>query len=90
MIIIKVHVTPNSKFSQVTRLDESNYDVRVDARATDGNANMRLVEILSNHFGIPKSGIFLIRGAKSRDKTIELIFSKGDSPGKQHTNSAGK
>ena len=89
-MIIKVHVTPNSKLPQVTRLDESSYDVRVDAKATGGKANRQLLEILSNHFGVPKSGIFLIRGAKSRDKTIELIFSKGDSPVKQQAKFAGK
>ena len=47
--------------------------VKVDEEALDGRANKRLMEILSIHFNVPKSRIRVIRGAKSRDKIVDVI-----------------
>jgi uncharacterized protein len=71
-MLISVHVTPNSKESRVTKVGEASFDVKVDEKATGGRANKRLVEILSEHFGVPRSKISIVRGAKSRDKTVEV------------------
>jgi uncharacterized protein (TIGR00251 family) len=71
-LLIDVHIVPNSKQPLVRRLGDSTYEVRVDAVPRDGKANRRLVEILSDHFRVPKSGIFIVKGAKSRDKTVEI------------------
>ena len=49
---INVLVVPNSKDSGVTKIDETNYKVRVDAPALDGKANKRLIEILSDYFKV--------------------------------------
>jgi len=69
---IRVRVTPNAREAKVDRVGEASFEVRVDARATDGRANKRLVEILSEHFKVPKSRIAVVRGAKSRDKMVEV------------------
>ncbi len=74
-LLIDVHIVPNSKQPFVKRLGDSAYEVRVDAAPRDGKANRRLVEILSDHFRVPKSGIFIVRGARSRDKTVEIGIS---------------
>lgn len=58
----------------MVEVEKGVYEVKVDERAIGGRANKRLVEILSNHFKVPKSRIFIISGAKSRDKTLELIL----------------
>jgi uncharacterized protein len=71
-MLISVHVTPNSKESRVTKVGEASFDVKVDEKATGGRANKRLVEILSEHFGVPRSKISIVRGVKSRDKTVEV------------------
>lgn len=76
-MLIKVIVTPNAKEARVTKTSETDYEVRVDERATEGKANKRLVEILSEHFNIPKSKIYIVKGTKSRDKIVEVIL---DSP----------
>jgi len=76
-MLIKVIVTPNAKEARVTKTSETDYEVRVDERATEGKANKRLVEILSEHFNIPKSKIAILKGTKSRNKIIEVIL---DSP----------
>jgi uncharacterized protein YggU (UPF0235/DUF167 family) len=47
--------------------------VKVHEKAMGGRANKRLLEILSEHFSVPKSKIFIVSGAKSRDKILEVI-----------------
>ena len=74
MILIRVHVTPNASSPRVTKIDEVTFEVRVDAKATDGRANKRLVEIMAEHFGVPKAGISIVRGAKSRDKVLQVAL----------------
>ena len=72
-MLIKVHVTPGARDSSVVKVGEAEYEVRVDEAAVEGRANKRLIEILSEHFGVKKSGIVLVRGARSRDKILELV-----------------
>jgi len=74
MMLVKVHVTPNSREVRVTKVGDASFEVKVDEKATGGRANKRLVEVLSEHFEIPKSRIFIVRGAKSRDKMVEVEF----------------
>lgn len=69
---VSVTVVPNSKKFEVVKIDEGNYKIRVDAPATGGKANKRLVEILSVYFGVNKSSISIKRGIKSRKKIINI------------------
>lgn len=71
-MLIRVRVTPNARVALVTRIDEASFEVKVDEKATGGRANKRLVEILAEHFDVPKSRISIVSGARSRDKTVEL------------------
>ena len=72
-MLIKVHVIPNAKEARVTKLSETDFDVKVDEKAEGGRANKRLVEIMSEHFKVPKSQIVIRSGTKSRDKVLEII-----------------
>ena len=66
-VLVRVRVTPNAKRAMVVRVAEASFEVKVDARA-----NKRLLEILSEHLEIPKSRISLVKGARSRDKVLEV------------------
>ena len=68
---INVRVTPNSREAIVVKVDEASYEVKVDAKAVGGAANKRLLELLSEHLGVQKSRITILRGSKSRDKVLE-------------------
>ena len=72
-VFIRVHVTANAKEVRVVKVGEADFEVKVDEKALDGRANRRLVEILSEHFGFPKSRIFIVSGSRSRDKILEVI-----------------
>jgi len=72
-MLIRVHVTPNAKQARVVKVSEDYFEVWVDEKAIAGRANKRLLEILSEHFNIPKSRITIIRGTRTRNKTIQVI-----------------
>ncbi len=67
---INVIVTPNAKSANVVKIDDLTYKVRVDAPANEGRANLRLMEILADHFDVPKSHVRIIRGSKGRNKLV--------------------
>ena len=69
---INVKVIPNSKKYQVEKISDGHFRVRVDAKAEDGRANKRLVEILSEYFKVSKSSVVISKGLKNRNKIIEI------------------
>lgn len=69
---ISVRVTPNAKKAQVEAVGENAYRVKVNAKAQDGKANVRLIEILAEHFNVPFAAISIISGATSREKAIDI------------------
>jgi uncharacterized protein (TIGR00251 family) len=70
---IRVHVTPNAREVSIVKIDGVTFEVRIDEKAMRGRANKKLLEIMSEHFEVPKSRVFIVRGAKSRDKIIEVL-----------------
>ena len=69
---IAIVIVPNSKESEVIKISENNYKIRIDVPALKNKANKRLIEILSEHFNVSKSSIFIIKGLKSRNKIIKI------------------
>ena len=69
---IKVRVTPNAKAAEVREVTPGLFSVRVNAKPVDGKANIRLIEILAEHFHVPFGAIRIISGATSREKVIEI------------------
>jgi len=72
-VLIKVHVIPNAKEVRVVKVGEADFEVKIDEKAIDGRANKRLMEILSEHLRVPKSRIFIMSGARSRDKILQVV-----------------
>ncbi len=71
-MLIRVYVTPNSREARVVKVSEDYFEVRVDERAVGGRANKRLLEILAEYFKVPKSRITILKGTKTRNKTIQV------------------
>ncbi|MFH1783929.1 MAG: DUF167 domain-containing protein [bacterium] len=69
--IINVKVIPNAKKDRVLGHGEG-LKVYLNAPPVDGKANKRLVEVLSLHFGVKKSSVSILRGAKGRNKTVKI------------------
>ena len=71
-MLLKVRVIPNSREVRVTTTADDAIEVRVDQPAVDGRANKRLLEILSDYYKTPKFNITIVRGARSRDKIVNI------------------
>ncbi|KAJ5851618.1 uncharacterized protein N7529_011003 [Penicillium soppii] len=69
---IPCYVKPNASARRIgiTAVGSDKIDVSVAAVARDGAANIAVSQIFADIFKIPKSSVGVIRGAKSRDKTL--------------------
>ncbi len=80
-MLIRVFVTPNAREASVVKVSDDYFEVRVDERAVGGRANKRLLEILAEHFKIPKSRITILKGTTKRNKFVQVILDRtADSP----------
>lgn len=68
---INIKVIPRAKKETVKNGEPLR--VYVNQPPEDGRANDAVIELLSEHFKIPKSKIKILKGEKNRDKTIELL-----------------
>lgn len=68
-IDVKVH--PRSKKSVVEKNGEV-YKIWVQAAPEKGKANREMIKLLAEHFGLAPSQIRLVRGEKSRNKSLVI------------------
>ena len=71
-MIIKVRVIPNSKRNEVVSRIGSILRVKISSPAVEGKANEELCEFLSDFFDVKRSQVFLRKGERGREKTIEV------------------
>ncbi len=71
-MIIKVRAIPNSKKTEVVSRIGSILRVKVAAPGVEDKANELLIKFLAEFFEVPKSKVYLRRGHRGREKTIEI------------------
>lgn len=70
---IFVHASPGAKIAEVVPLDEPNhFRVRINAPAKENKANIRLLEIIAEHFKVSQSMVKFVSGVSSKDKILEV------------------
>lgn len=68
-----VTVKPGSKKGPLVSVaDDGSLTLFVRERAVDGAANDGVVKLLSDHFGVPKSRVTIVRGHTSRQKLVDV------------------
>ncbi|MEV0433675.1 DUF167 domain-containing protein [Nocardia sp. NPDC050413] len=73
MPTVRATIKPNSrKGPLVETAADGTLTLYVRAPATEGKANKAAVELLADHFGVPKSTVHLTAGATSRFKRFEI------------------
>ena len=71
--IIHIAIIPRSSKNEVTGpLEDGSYKVRVTSPPIEGEANKKLIELLSEYFAVPKSTIQIVKGERGRKKTVEI------------------
>ncbi|MDR1663285.1 MAG: DUF167 domain-containing protein [Endomicrobium sp.] len=71
-MIIKARVIPNSKRNEVVSRVGSILRVKIAAPVVEGKANEELCDFLADFFDVKRSMIFLRKGERGREKTIEI------------------
>ena len=76
-MLIKVRVQPRAGKRRVERIAEGGggdgaFKVWLCSAPEGGKANNELIEVLAAHFKVKKSAVRVARGAKSRNKTVEV------------------
>lgn len=71
-ICLKVKVQPRARQQKVQKIGEGEYTVRVLSPPYEGKANKEVIAVLASHFHLPPSRVKILRGKKSREKTVIL------------------
>jgi uncharacterized protein len=69
---IWISVRPQAKAESVIKGVDGEYQVAVRPPARDNQANRAVVELLAEHFAVPKSAVRILRGGSSRKKFLEI------------------
>ncbi|MEO0079005.1 MAG: DUF167 domain-containing protein [candidate division WOR-3 bacterium] len=83
---VRVLVKPGASADEVTRLADGTLVVRVKAHAREGAANEAVLKVVARHYRVPKTGVQIVSGQRSRTKVLELPDSalwKTARPGAQ-------
>lgn len=76
---LQVRVAPNAGKTAVTGLWQSALKVSIAAQPKEGRANKVLCEYVARRFKLPKKAVSIVRGGKSRSKTLLLQGIKASS-----------
>lgn len=69
---INIKVNPRSSKNEVQKLEDGTYKVKLTAAPVDGEANKKLIELLSKEFRVGKSSVKIVRGGTGRNKVVEI------------------
>ena len=74
-MLLTIKVIPNAKQNRIEKTNEV-LKVYVKSRPIKGKANMELIKLLAEYFGVSKTDIRIVKGEKSREKVVEIIKPK--------------
>ena len=69
---IRVRIQPGASTTGPAGLHDGRLKLRVQAPPLDGRANTAVIEWFAGRFEVPRRSVTLVRGERSRDKTIEV------------------
>ncbi len=70
---IRLRLTPRSNRDALIGWDGDLLRARVTAPPLDGRANAALLKLLAGALAIPHRDVSLLRGARGRDKTVQVF-----------------
>jgi uncharacterized protein (TIGR00251 family) len=74
-----LHVQPGGAQNEISGLHGDALKVRIAARAVEGAANGALLEFLARCLGLPRREVRILRGEKSRRKTVWAAVSPDEA-----------
>lgn len=74
-IRFNIKVIPNASKCEIIGVVENALKIRLDVPPVDGKANEKCIKFIANIMQVPKSWVIIVKGEKSRTKTLLV---KGD------------
>ncbi|TAK58971.1 DUF167 domain-containing protein [Patescibacteria group bacterium] len=74
-LIVRVRVTSDTKKNAVNEGKKGVLEVSVKDPAKNNRANVRVCELLAEHFGVPRKNVIITKGSESRSKMI-LVYKR--------------
>ena len=71
-VIISLHVLPNAPKSQIVGEHNGSLKIKIKAPPVDGKTNEAIVKFFSDVLGISKSKIEILKGDKSKEKSLQV------------------
>jgi uncharacterized protein len=72
MLSVEVRVTPRASLDEIVGMRDGVLAVRVTAPPVDDAANRAVLKLISKRAGVPRSRMRIARGARGRNKRIEI------------------
>ena len=70
--ILKVYLQPKSSKNEIVGSFRDGIKIKVTASPVEGKANEALIRFLAKEFGISISRIEILKGHRSREKTVRI------------------
>lgn len=70
--IVELSIQPKASNNAIVGVHQGTLKVRITAPPVEGAANKACIQLLSKTFGVPKTGTTIVKGGKSRRKTVLL------------------
>lgn len=71
-LILEIRLQPRASENALLGISNARVRVRVSAAPVDNAANRRMVAVLAKAFGVAKSRVRLLSGARDRDKRVAI------------------
>jgi uncharacterized protein (TIGR00251 family) len=84
---IRLHVQPRARRCEIAGVFNGALKVKITAPPVDDAANRAIIGFLSGLLSLPKSGLRILAGSRSRDKVLEI---RGISPDEFRLRIAGQ
>lgn len=71
-VVVEMHVVPRAAKSAVIGVHDGRLKVSLASPPVDGEANAELIAFFARALGVPRRAVALLRGEKSRQKTLAI------------------
>ena len=71
---LNIKVIPKSSLNKVIRLSDTDLKVKLTSPPVDGEANKKLIEILSKEYNVAKSKIKIVKGETRKNKIVNIEY----------------
>jgi hypothetical protein len=80
-LVLRLRIQPRAARDELAGPHGNRLRVRIQAPPVDGKANARLISLVAEWCGVPKSQVTLVAGETGRDKTLRVVAPWTPPPG---------